>query len=297
MLMRSVLFVPGGSEKMLAKCEQLTADILMLDLEDSVVPAHKAAAREWVAKLIDSADESLRQRLWVRINAWQSGLLEEDLEIIAPLMPTGYLLPKARSAKDVSDLDRLLDNLELSDKHRRSRILSMVTEVPEALQSLASYNTVLPRFEGMSWGAEDLSSALGASQNRDEHGNWLPIYEYARTQCRIAAASAGVSALDTVYTDYQNTAGLKRYAANAARDGFDGMLAIHPKQVSHINEAFTPSAQSVEHALSVVEAFAANPGAGAVGLNGVMLDLPHLVQAQRVLQRHETIREAGLNDA
>ncbi len=142
MLMRSVLFVPGGNEKMLAKCENLTADILMLDLEDAVVPSRKAAARELVANLIDTADESLRRRLWVRVNAWQSGLLEEDLEIIAPLMPTGYLLPKARSAQDVSDLDRLLDNLELSDEHRRSRILAMVTEVPEAPQQLSSDNTV-----------------------------------------------------------------------------------------------------------------------------------------------------------
>ncbi len=289
MLMRSVLFVPGGSEKMLAKCESLTADILMLDLEDAVVPARKAAARELVASLIDSADEHLRGRLWVRINAWQSGLLEEDLEVIAPLMPTGYLLPKARSAKDVSDLDRLLDNLELSDEHRRSRIISMVSEVPEALQQLASYNTVLPRFEGMSWGAEDLSAALGASSNRDANGEWLPIYEFARTQCRIAAASANVSALDTVFTDYTNTEGLKRYAKNAARDGFDGMLAIHPGQVDIINAAFTPTAEEVDRAHKVVEAFAASPDAGAIGFEGVMLDLPHLVQAKRVLQRHQSI--------
>lgn len=292
MLKRSVLFVPGGSEKMLAKCASLTADILMLDLEDAVVPVAKAAAREMVARLIDGADESLRQRLWVRINSWQSGLLEEDLEVIAPLMPTGYLLPKARSAKDVSDLDRLLDNLELSDGHRRSRILSMVTEVPEALQTLASYNTVLPRFEGMSWGAEDLSAALGASTNRDTSGEWLPIYQFARTQCRIAAASAGVSALDTVYTDYKNMAGLHTYANQAARDGFDGMLAIHPAQVETINTAFTPSSEAVERAHKIIEAFAANPGAGAIGVDGVMLDLPHLVQARRVLHRYDLIRQS-----
>ncbi|MEM7083317.1 MAG: CoA ester lyase [Pseudomonadota bacterium] len=291
MLMRSVLFVPGGNDKMLARCEQLTADVIMLDLEDSVVPAQKAAARDKVAGLIDSADERLRPRLWVRINAWQSGLLEEDLEVIAPLMPTGYLLPKARSAKDVSDLDRLLDNLELADGYHRSRILAMVTEVPEALQTLDSYRTVLPRFEGMSWGAEDLSAALGASANRDAQGEWLPIYEQARTQCRIAAASAGVKALDTVYTDYKNLDGLKQYAANAARDGFDGMLAIHPAQVEPINLAFTPSEQQVAHAQAVVAAFADNPEAGAIGLNGVMLDLPHRVQAERVLLRHRTITE------
>lgn len=225
----------------------------------------------------------------MRINSWQSGLLEEDLEIIAPLMPKGYLLPKASSAQDVSDLDRLLDNLELSDEHHRSRILAMVTEVPEALQQLASYHTVLPRFEGMSWGAEDLSAALGASSNRDANGEWLPIYEYARTQCRIAAASANVSALDTVFTDYKNAKGLKRYAENAARDGFDGMLAIHPHQVAIINAAFTPTSEAVDHAHGVVAAFAANPEAGAIGLNGMMLDLPHLVQAKRVLQRHESI--------
>ncbi len=289
MLMRSVLFVPGGSKKMLSKCDELTADILMLDLEDAVVPSRKDAARDMVAGLIDSADENLRRRLWVRINSWQSGLLEEDLEVIAPLMPTGYLLPKSRSARDVSDLDRLLDNLELSDEHRRSRILAMVTEVPEALQQLASYNTVLPRFEGMSWGAEDLSAALGASNNRDDNGNWLPIYEFARTQCRIAAASANVSALDTVYTDYKNPEGLKRYAHQAARDGFDGMLAIHPNQVEAINAAFTPTSAEVDRAHQVVAAFAANPDAGAIGLNGMMLDLPHLVQAKRVLRRHESI--------
>ncbi|MFK8030441.1 MAG: CoA ester lyase [Gammaproteobacteria bacterium] len=289
MLMRSVLFVPGGSEKMLSKCDSLPGDILMLDLEDAVVPARKEAARELVANLIDKADESLRDRLWVRINSWQSGLLEEDLEIIAPLMPTGYLLPKARSAKDVSDLDRLLDNLELSDEHRRSRIISMVTEVPEALQQLGSYNTVLPRFQGMSWGAEDLSAALGASRNRDANGEWLPIYEFARTQCRIAAASANVAALDTVFTDYKNSQGLERYASNAARDGFDGMLAIHPNQVDSINAAFTPTSEEVDYAYKVIRAFDDNPGAGAIGLEGMMLDLPHLVQAKRVLQRHESI--------
>lgn len=293
MLMRSVLFVPGASEKMLAKCESLSADIIMLDLEDSVVPARKPEARDLVAALIDNAGDALRKRLWVRINSWQSGLLEEDLEVIAPLMPTGYLLPKARSAQDVSDLDRLLDNLELSDEHRRSRILAMVTEVPEALQQLSSYNTVLPRFEGMAWGAEDLSAALGASANRDADGEWLPVYEFARTQCRIAAASANVSALDTVYTDYKDAEGLERYAARAARDGFDGMLAIHPDQVDIINHAFTPSAEAVEHAREVIAAFTASPDTGAIGLHGKMLDLPHLVQAKRVLMRHESIAASG----
>ena len=276
---------------MLSRCESLEADVLMIDLEDSVVPALKEKARHMVAELIASASDTLRNRLWVRINSWQSGLLEEDLSVIGSLMPTGYLLPKARSVQDVTDLDRLLDNLELSDEHRRSRIFAMVTEVPEALMSINSYQAPIPRLDGLAWGAEDLAAALGASANREEDGSWIPTFEYARTQCLLAAACAHTMAYDTVYVDYRDSDGLRHYASKARRDGFDGMLAIHPDQVAIINEAFTPSAKEVDFATEVVQLFKDNPDAGAVGLNGKMLDLPHLYQAERLLQHHRTIQE------
>ncbi|NNF15448.1 MAG: CoA ester lyase, partial [Gammaproteobacteria bacterium] len=265
MLLRSVLFVPGGNEKMLAKCASLEADVIMLDLEDAVVPSRKELARNLVAELIAGADSTLRKRLWVRVNAWQSGLLEDDLSQIGPLMPTGYLLPKARSAQDVTDLDRLLDELELSDEHQRSRIIAMVTEVPEALLNIGSYHASIPRLEGMSWGAEDLAAALGANANRNSDGSWISTFEFARTQCLIASAACDVAALDTVYTNYRDTDGLREYATVAARDGFDGMLAIHPEQVAVINAAFTPSQDDVDAAREVVAAFAGSPHAGAVG--------------------------------
>lgn len=276
---------------MLSRCETLQADILMIDLEDSVVPANKEKARHMVADLIGSASDELRNRLWVRVNSWQSGLLEEDLSVIAALMPTGYLLPKARSVQDVTDLDRLLDNLELSDEHWRSRIFAMVTEVPEALMHIGSYQAPIPRLDGLAWGAEDLAAALGASANRETDGSWIATFEYARTQCLIAAACAHTMAFDTVYVDYRDDTGLHAYASKARRDGFDGMLAIHPDQVNIINEAFTPNSEEIEFATEVVRLFKANPDAGAIGLQGKMLDLPHLVQAQRLLKRHQAIRE------
>lgn len=293
MLMRSILFVPGDNEKMLYKCARLTADIIMLDLEDAVVPSRKQAAREMVAELIDSADDTLRERLWVRLNAWQSGMLEEDLEALAALMPTGYMLPKSRSAQDVSDLDRLLDNIELSDEHRRSRIIPMVTEVPEALFTMHTYHSSIPRLQGMSWGAEDLAAAVGASNNREADGSWAPTYEMARSQCLLAASTSRVSAIDTVFTNYRDAHGLDKYAQKAARDGFDGMLAIHPGQVDIINAAFTPSKAEIKYAQEVIAAFAKQPEAGAIGVRGRMLDLPHLVQAKRLMVKHQAIVAAS----
>jgi len=277
---------------MLSKCAQMGADAIMLDLEDSVAPSRKVEARQMVFDVINEANDQLRQKLWVRINSWQSGLLEEDLEQLAELMPTGYLLPKARSARDVTDLDRLLDNTELSDEYRRSRIISMVTEVPEALMTMNTYHSALPRLEGLSWGAEDLSSALGAKRNREADGSWVYTYEYARSQCLLTASASKVSAIDTVYIDYRDHEGLKRYAQRAARDGFDGMLAIHPGQVEIINQAFTPSDEEVSFAHRVVDAFEQNPHAGAIGIDGKMFDLPHLYQARQILEKHREIGQA-----
>jgi len=279
-MIRSFLFVPGDSERKLGKAASAGADAVIVDLEDSVAadarPAARRLAREYIAG---------RSGIWVRINPAYSDDALLDLQAVMPSAPDGIVLPKARNADDVMRLAIRLDELE--DLHGidagRTRILPICTERPRALFSLDSYVGATPRLAGLTWGAEDLSAAIGARANRDEAGDWLPPYELARSLCLVAAAAAEVPAVDTVYTDFSNLAGLARYASNAARDGFAGMLAIHPDQVAVINKAFSPAAADVERARRVVALFGANPGAGALALDGEMIDRPHLVQARRIL--------------
>jgi len=201
--------------------------------------------------------------------------------------PAGIVLPKPRSAADAIALAERLNELESEHGHDSgsTKILPLCTERPEALFTLLSYVDATDRLFGLTWGAEDLSAALGATTNRDEDGNWLPLYEMARSFCLLTAAAAGAHAIDTVFTDYKNTDGLRRYAANARRDGFAGMLAIHPAQVEVINAAFVPTEAEVEEATRIVEFFDSNPGVGTVGLDGKMIDKPHLKQAQQLLER------------
>ncbi len=278
---RSFLFVPADSRRKLEKAGSAGADALIVDLEDSVAADARGEARLIAAEYLPGKD-----KVWVRINPVDSDDALLDLDAVMPSKPAGIVLPKPRSAADVVKLSGHIDVLE--QRHGiqagQTQIIALCTERPEALFTLDSYAGATERLFGLSWGAEDLSAAVGATANRDEQGNWLPLYEMARSFCLLAAAAAEVTALDTVFTDFRDHDGLLRYAARARRDGFSGMLAIHPAQVEAINAAFLPSAAEIERAERIVALFAANPGVGTVGLDGRMIDRPHLVQAQRLLK-------------
>ena len=279
-MIRSFLFVPGDSERKLTKAAGSDADALIVDLEDSVTAEARPVARGLAREFTDGRD-----RVWIRINPLDSGDALLDLQAVMPASPAGIVLPKPRSADDAMRVAMKLDELE--GQHGidagRTKILPLCTERPRALFALDSYVGSTPRLAGLTWGAEDLSAALGARANRDESGNWLPPYELARSLCLVAAAAAEVPAIDTVYTDIRDTEGLARYATNAARDGFAGMLAIHPAQVETINNAFSPTAGEVERAGRIVALFEDNPDAGVLGLDGQMIDRPHLLQARRII--------------
>jgi citrate lyase subunit beta/citryl-CoA lyase len=278
---RSYLFVPADSERKMARVMDAGADAVILDLEDSVAADARPAARE-------SAREFLvnKPNIWVRINPIDTDDAVADLEAVMPSAPAGIVLPKPRSAADVVLLAARLDELEAANglEAGQTRIISICTERPEALFALGSYAAAIPRLAGLSWGAEDLSAAVGATANRHENGNWLPPYELARSLCLFAAAAAEVTAIDTVYTDFRDGEGLARYAGNARRDGFSGMLAIHPGQVEIINQAFAPTAAELEWAERIITAFEENPNAGTIGMDGKMIDRPHLVQAKRIVE-------------
>jgi citrate lyase subunit beta / citryl-CoA lyase len=277
---RSMLFVPGDSEKKIAKSEGFAPDAVILDLEDSVAPANKPAARHIVSDYLTSARR--RCALYVRINPLDA---LADLAAIMAAKPDGIMLPKAGSAHDCVRLSHYLDAFEAQHAtlHGHTRIVPVATEVPEAVFALGNYVIVGARLAGITWGAEDLAAAIGAIDNRDEAGEWSQPFELTRSLCLFGASAAKVAAIDTLHADYKDDAGLAASSRRARRDGFAGRLAIHPAQVAIINEAFTPSEAEVAHAHEVIALFAANPGVGTLGLNGKMLDMPHLVQAQKTV--------------
>lgn len=285
---RSFLFVPADSERKIQKASTADADALIYDLEDSVDPAARPDARKIAATAISDRDD-----VWVRINPLDSEDADLDLEAVMPAAPAGIVLPKPESAADVIDLAARLDELEQANgiSLGTTEILTLCTERPEALFSLGGYVGATERLAGLSWGAEDLSAAVGAMRNRDEQGDWLAPYQLARSLCLFAAAAAGVAAIDTVYTDYRNIDGLAKYASNARRDGFAGMLAIHPTQVQIINNAFVPTAAEVARAERIVALFADNPGAGTLGMDGEMIDRPHLLQAERIVELARVLQQ------
>jgi citrate lyase subunit beta / citryl-CoA lyase len=272
-----MLFVPGDRPDRMAKALASGADALILDLEDAVAPSAKPEARLMVAEFLSRADRSIG--IYVRVNPLDSGLTDADLAALVPAKPTGYLLPKSTDGHSVRDLAARLDALGDAD----GRILPIASETPAAVFGLGSYAGSSERLVALSWGAEDLPAAIGASSSREEDGSYTPVYEVVRTLALMGAHAAGVLAIDTVFPAFKDADGLARYAARARRDGFNGMLAIHPAQVEIINAAFTPSEAEIAHARAVVEIFAANPGAGALSLEGKMLDAPHLHQARRIL--------------
>jgi citrate lyase subunit beta/citryl-CoA lyase len=273
--MRSLLFVPGDRPDRMEKALACGADALILDLEDAVAPAAKPVARREVAHFLNANSQS---RIWVRVNPLDSPENEKDLTAVLPSHPDGIVLPKAEGGESVNELAR-----RLSERgNAATQILAIATETPAAIFQLGSYGGA-KRLAGLTWGAEDLPAAIGAATSREEDGRYTPPYELARSLCLFGAAAAGVAPIETVYPAFKNLDGLAAYAGRARRDGFIGMMAIHPAQVPVINAAFTPSDEEMAHARAVVAAFEANPGAGTLSLDGRMIDRPHLVQAQRIL--------------
>ena len=275
MKLRSLLFVPGDRPDRMAKALGVGADALILDLEDAVVPAAKAEARRAVAQFLDANGPA---RLWVRVNPLDGPELDKDLASVLPAHPDGLVLPKAEGGSSVAELSRRL----AERGNATAKIMAIATETPAAMFQLGSYGG-LKRLAALTWGAEDLPAAIGAATSRAPDGSFTPPYELARSLCLFGAAAAGVAPIETVFPDFRDLDGLAAYAARARRDGFTGMMAVHPAQVPAINAAFTPSEAEIAHARRVVEAFAAQPGAGALSLDGRMIDRPHLVQAQRIL--------------
>ncbi len=283
--LRSWLFVPADSEKKLAKSQEIPADALILDLEDSVAPENKILARGLVCEYLAHRGSESRQQVWVRINSLDHAEAGADLSAVIAAGPDGIVVPKTRSPDDLELLGRRIGTYEAEHEIKvgSTRILPVATETPQSLFSLGEYRLCSKRLAGLTWGAEDLSAAIGATTNRDENGNWTPPYQLVRSLCLFAAHAAGVEAIDTLYAEFRNIEGLEASCATARRDGFSGKLAIHPSQVEVINRAFAPNDAEIERARHIVALFAANPGAGTLALDGAMLDMPHLVRAKKIL--------------
>jgi citrate lyase subunit beta / citryl-CoA lyase len=287
--MRSLLFIPADDEKKLGKGLATGADALILDLEDAVSPPRKATARKLAAQYIaETRQREVRPRLYVRINALDTKLWQDDVAGVAGALPDGILLPKARSGEDVHTL-----SIALNHEEERSgapvgstRILALVTETPISLLQLHTYVGSSARLDGLTWGAEDLSAVLGARSNREDDGRaWTSPYRLARDMTLFTAAAAGVQAIDTVFVNFRDAEGLRQECRAAARDGFTGKMAIHPNQVAAMNEAFSPSAEEVAQSQELVALFAANPDAGALTYRGQMVDKAHVARAERILAR------------
>lgn len=285
MSLRSWLFVPGDSEKKLSKGADTGADVLILDLEDSVADGRKPVGREMTCEYLQQSQRK-NQQLWVRINPLDTPHALLDLAGVIQGKPDGLILPKAESVEDSYRLGHYLDALEVEHgiEQGNTKILALVTETPGALLTLEGYRRADPRVTAVSWGAEDLSAAVGASTNRNNQGTLADPYILARSMCLMTAHAAGVQPVDTVEPNFRDDNALKVSSDEARRDGYTGKIAIHPNQVAIINDAFTPSEEEVAHAQAVVKLFEDNPDAGTLSLDGKMLDKPHLTQAQRVIE-------------
>ncbi|MFC4293768.1 HpcH/HpaI aldolase/citrate lyase family protein [Novosphingobium tardum] len=295
MVPRSWLFVPGDSERKLAKGIETGADAIIVDLEDSVALDGKDAARglahEWLAAHRSGIAAGRATGRWVRINALDTGLWRDDLAAVMGAAPDGIMMPKALGPMQVQQLAAEL--YELEGRHGipsgTTRILPLVSETAGSALTIGSYaDASLPRLAGLTWGAEDLSAAIGASRKHDADGNWTDTFRLVRSMTLLAAHALDVPAIDTLHADFRDQGGLERVAAASRADGFSGMLAIHPGQVAAINAAFAPSEAELADARAVIAAFAAQPGAGVVSLNGRMLDQPHLKLARRLLGQPQT---------
>ncbi len=291
MPIRSWMFVPGDSEKKLAKAPELGADVLIVDLEDAVAPEAKETARtlarEWLDYMVQHYPQ---QACWVRINPLDGGLWRDDLRMVMPGKPAGVMVPKASGPEQLRTLAAELYEVEQRSgvEPNSTRILPLVSETAHAALTLTAYGdptNAMPRLLGLTWGAEDLSAAIGASRKRDGNGVWTDLFRMVRAQVLLTAHAGGIAAIDTLHADFRDEDGLRRVARESYEDGFAGMLAIHPAQVPIINAAFTPSEAELAEAQAIVDAFAAAPGVGAVQLDGRMIDQPHLDQARKLLAR------------
>jgi citrate lyase subunit beta/citryl-CoA lyase len=295
--MRSLLFVPADGGSKLDKAFASGADAVIVDLEDSIAPERKAAARASAAAFLkNTVAADKRPRLLVRVNGLATGLTDADLDAIVPARPDAIMLPKAEGAASVIHADAKLAAREaiagLDDGH--IKIVAQAVESAAGLFQIGTFRGATARLLGLTWGPEDLAAEVGADATPEADGTLTAPYRLARSLCLFGAATTQVSAIETVYVDYRNIEGLRRDTEAARRDGFTGRLAIHPAQVPVINAVFTPSAEAIAKARAVVAAFAAAPGAGAVGIDGVMYDRPHLLRAERLLGR---ARDAGLAKA
>ena len=282
MKLRSMLFVPGDSERKFAKGANAGADALILDLEDSVAPSEKARARVHVASLIGAP--SPRPLFFVRINALDSGLALEDLAAVVKPGLDGIMLPKAQGFADIERVSHYLDALETKAGLAPGaiKICPVATETARAMFALAGY-VPHPRLAAFTWGGEDLAAALGATANRAPDGSWTFPYEIARVHALFAACAAEATPIDTIHTDFRDLTGLEADCRRSRRDGFLGRMAIHPDQVAVINACYSPSEAEIAAARRIVEAFAAAPDAGALGIDGKMVDMPHLKAARKTL--------------
>lgn len=280
-----MLFVPADSERKLIRGRSCPSDALVLDLEDAVVPEKKEAARQQAARFIAQEGRRSGQKLFVRINGFDSGLALADLAAVVVPGLDGVLLPKARDPVEVARLGHCLDALEARAGMTTGgvRIAVVATESAQAVLSINSYVAPIPRLVALTWGAEDLSVGVGAASNLDEEGRLAPLYLLAASLCLCAAAAVGAAAIDTVFADYRDVVGLARACRSARRQGFSGKLAIHPDQVDVINGMFTPDEAELEKARGILAAFDAEPTAGAISVDGVMYDRPHLTRARRIL--------------
>lgn len=284
MRLRSLLFVPGDSEKKFGKAREIGADALILDLEDAVAPARKEGARGIVAGWLDQSAE-VEPAMFVRINPLDSGLTLGDLAAVVRPGLAGVLVPKANGGHDIQRISNYLAALEekVGITPGTVKIAVVCTETPAAMFALGTYQNASDRLVGLTWGAEDLGAAIGITDNKEPDGSWTFPYQVARAQCLFAAAAAGVAPIDTLYGNFKDPEGLEADCRRARRDGFTGRIAIHPAQVETINRCFSPSEEEVAFARRVVEAFAANPDAGTLGIDGKMVDMPHLIAARKTL--------------
>ena len=279
MRLRSLLFVPGDRPERFAKAAASGADAIILDLEDSVSLVNKEAARSAVADYLSGTREVITL---VRVNPLDGHLTAADIAAISAARPDAIMLPKAEGAPSILQLDTILRSESVQGASLPA-ILPIATETPAAIFTLGSYREVKDRLLGLTWGAEDLPAAIGATASRHDDGSYTSRYETARALTLFAAHGANTAAIDTVFPAIKDETGLAAYAARARRDGFTGMMAIHPSQVGPINAAFTPSAEEVARAQAIVDAFAANPGVGVLQVDGKMVDAPHLKQAHHIL--------------
>jgi len=286
-LRRAVHFVPGANEKMLQKSLALPADSLVLDLEDAVTPENKDSARETVTHWLKHVNFGRQERM-VRMNPLDTPWGVRDLEVTMQGRPDSYLVPKVRTRDDLLKIDTILSRMERECRYPPGavKLVVLATETPQGLLNIRDFGRC-PRVDALSWGAEDLSAAIGARRNRDEQGQFLEVFRYARIMTLLAATAAGVQPLDTVFVDIRDSAGLRRECLEGAWMGFTGKITIHPGQIEVVNEIFSPSAEDIAESKELLAAFEENRKAGkmAFSFKGQMVDVPHLTRARTILER------------